>query len=103
MAPTHLIDLADRVAERRYGYRFSAARPIDVVAQIAPRPLWLIHASDDSVVPIEHGYALYAAAGEPKHLWICEGVDHCGAYFLERELYVQRVTAFFDEHLAGGA
>jgi alpha-beta hydrolase superfamily lysophospholipase len=99
MAPDILLLAADEVLQRRHGYRFSSARPIDAVARIAPRPLLLIHGSADTVVPVEHAHRLYDAAGEPHELWVAEGAEHCGAYFADRQAYCRRVVGFFDQYL----
>ena len=45
-------------------------------AQLAPRPLLLIHGTADEVVPVEDGRLLYDRAGEPKELSLIEGADH---------------------------
>lgn len=51
--------------------------PPDVAAaRIAPTPLLVVHGDDDALFPVEHAYALYAAAGEPKQLWIEPGFGH---------------------------
>ena len=42
---------------------------------------------------------LYAAAQEPKELWLLPNADHCGAYFEDRQVYVKKVIDFFDLHL----
>lgn len=89
------IALSDRYNGWRYGYRFGALRPIDIVGQIAPRPLLVIHGTRDAVTPVDHAHQLYAAAGEQKELWIAEEAHHCGAYFLDRQGYVARVAEFF--------
>jgi fermentation-respiration switch protein FrsA (DUF1100 family) len=81
----------------RYGYALSAVRPVDVVSQIAPRPLLLIHGSADPIVPVEQARQLYDAARGHKELWIVEDGRHCGAYFADREAYISRVTNFFAE------
>ena len=94
------IALSDRFNGWRYGYRFAALRPIDRVGALAPRPLLIIHGTSDLVTPVEHAHRLHAAAGEPKELWIAEGAHHCGAYFLDRRVYVERVAAFFARALA---
>ncbi|GIV94209.1 MAG: hypothetical protein KatS3mg056_2918 [Chloroflexus sp.] len=57
----------------RHGYRFSQARPIDAIGQIAPRPVFLIHGVDDSLVPVSHVRRLYAAAREPRLVWEVPG------------------------------
>jgi uncharacterized protein len=91
--------LADTFLNWRAGYRHRDVRPIDKVAAIAPRPLLIIHGSADRTIPVEHAYRVYAAAGAPKDLWIGEGADHCGTYFLDRPAYCARVAAFFERAL----
>lgn len=99
LAPEALILAADELVHRRHGYRFSSARPIDAVARIAPRPLLIIHGADDTTVPASHASELFAAAGEPRELWVVGGAEHCGAYFVDREAYCRRVVGFFDQYL----
>ncbi len=72
---------------------------LDAVEPIAPRPVLLIHGAADSMIPVDHGRAIFAAAGEPKELWVVPGAEHCGAYFADRPYYVTRVAQFFDRHL----
>lgn len=91
-----LLALADRINRRAYGYSFTDLRPVDAIPLLAPRPVLLIHGATDNVTPVSHARALYAAAGEPKELWIAEGAPHCGAYFQDRAYYVNRVAALFD-------
>ena len=96
-----MLRLTDAVNRLRFGYPFSAVQPIDTVAAIAPRPLFLIHGMADSLIPVQHSEALFAAAGDPKELWTLPQTDHCGAYFADRQEYVRRVTDFFDRTLGG--
>ena len=51
-------------------------RAEDVVGKIAPRPLLLIHAANDSVTPTEQSIALFERAGQPAELHLFSGVDH---------------------------
>ncbi len=48
-------------------------RPLDVVAEIAPIPLVLVHSTQDKVLPYYHSEALLAAADEPKKLELVLG------------------------------
>jgi dipeptidyl aminopeptidase/acylaminoacyl peptidase len=50
--------------------------PREHVAEVAPRPLLLVHGSEDATVPPEHARELYARAGEPKKLVVIEGAGH---------------------------
>jgi putative redox protein len=45
-------------------------------ALISPRPLLVVHGSNDSVVPAGNAQAIYDAAGEPKRIKIIIGADH---------------------------
>jgi fermentation-respiration switch protein FrsA (DUF1100 family) len=95
LPPLLVVPLTDALSSLRHGYRFADVRPIDAAPAIAPRPLLLIHGSADTIIPIEHARRIYAAAGQPKQLWIVEGAAHCGAYFADRPTYIERVAAFF--------
>lgn len=95
-----ILALADWILGRRVGYRFRDVEPIREVARLAPRPLLLIHGGADTTVPARDSEALYAAAGEPKALWIEPGVEHCGVYFQDRRRYWQRISAFFAQAFA---
>ena len=89
------VGLADSASRIGYGYGFGAVRPIDAIADIAPRPLLLMHGTDDRVIPVSHAQQLYGAAGEPKQFVAFDGAGHCGGYFQDRPGYIARVAEFF--------
>jgi fermentation-respiration switch protein FrsA (DUF1100 family) len=72
---------------------------LDVVDQIAPRPLLLIHGTADQRITEDQVRRLYAAAGEPKSLWLVEGATHGGIRSPILDEMVQDVIAFFDNAL----
>lgn len=92
--------ISDYFLARSAGYRGRDVAPLRMIDQLAPRPLLLIHGADDEKIPVSHAYRLYEAARDPKELWIAPGANHCGAYFLDRPAYCQRVAAFFEHALA---
>jgi fermentation-respiration switch protein FrsA (DUF1100 family) len=98
---TPFLFLADRMMALRAGYRFREVEPLRDVPQIAPRPLLLIHGLKDSTISPQDSQRLFAAAREPRQLWLVEGVEHCGAYFQDRGQYCQRIAEFFAASLAG--
>jgi uncharacterized protein len=51
-------------------------RAEEVVGQIAPRPLLLIHAAKDSVTPTEQSIEMFKRAGQPAELHLFSGLDH---------------------------
>ncbi|MGZ3582042.1 MAG: alpha/beta hydrolase [Ktedonobacterales bacterium] len=77
------------------GYRGRDVEPVREVAAFAPRPILVIHGTADTTIPFAHGKQVYEAARQPKELWIGEGAEHCGTYFLDRPGYCARVAAFF--------
>jgi len=91
--------IADYMLWWRAGYRFRQVEPLREISLISPRPILIIHGSRDSIVNPKDATLLYAAAKEPKELWLLPNADHCGAYFEDREAYVKRVLNFFDLHL----
>lgn len=91
--------LVDYVLGLRAGYHFHQVEPLRDIGRIAPRPILIIHSTNDSIVNPHDASMLYAAAGEPKELWLVPGIDHCGAYFADRLAYTNKVSEFFDHHL----
>lgn len=71
------------------GERIIEYQPESVVGNIAPRPLLLIHAGRDNLVPVDESQSLYMKAGEPKKLVIIEGIAHHEVYKSE---YFERVV-----------
>lgn len=74
--------------------------PIDYVHRIAPRPLFIMHGTDDRVVDPRMARRLYDAAREPKELWLVEGADHYGAMEDCPEEAHARLLAFFSRCVA---
>ncbi len=71
-----------------------------VVDKIAPRPLLLIAAGDDRLVPPEDCRSLYDKAGEPKKYVELPGVGHYEVYAEPAFSQVMNETvAWFAEHL----
>ena len=67
---------------------------IQCIHSISPRPVLLMHGTNDEVVPVDHSQQLFHAAREPKELWICEGAFHCGLYNKEQARFEEVVTTF---------
>ena len=89
-----------------YGINFNAVRPVDVVASIAPRPLFFIEGTSDELVPSWNMNLLATAAksAPDAHVqtWLVHGAKHIQSYDIMGNVYVQRVSAFFI-HVLGPA
>jgi pimeloyl-ACP methyl ester carboxylesterase len=82
-----------------YGVDFTAIRPVEVVAKIAPRPILFIHGEADDMIPVEHARRLLEASQNPANiLWIVPG-GHTSAYHDYPIEFIERVTSFFNAAL----
>lgn len=82
-------------ADRHFGMDLHEPQPVQLVAALAPRPLFIIAGENDSVVPNAMAHALYAAAAEPKTLWIIPGCGHGGYAQAASGALGPRLTQFF--------
>lgn len=90
------------IADERAGIDVDSVRPMDVIARISPRPVFIIHGLDDFTVPVENSKQNFAHAREPKQLWLVPGAKHGKAHSVAKAEYERRVTAFFDKALKNG-
>ncbi len=98
--PFALFDwVTDLLLWLRAGYHFNQVEPLRDIGRISPRPVFIIHGLNDTMVNPEDARLLYEAAGEPKELWLLPHVEHCGAYFEDRVAYTTRVINFFNHYL----
>lgn len=58
----------------------------------APVAVW--HGCQDSIVPVQHGRQLFAAASEPKRHWWVAGAGHTDLVPVAGDGYVERLRAF---------
>jgi dipeptidyl aminopeptidase/acylaminoacyl peptidase len=76
--PAPILEWTLWVTEKLRGFKREQICPLDVVDQISPRPLLLIHGTNDRRIPEDQIRQLYAAADAPKTLWLVEGATHSG-------------------------
>lgn len=80
------------------GQDLGSARPVDEIARIAPRPVFVIHATGDQLIPSEHAERLSIAGGGAQP-WVINGPGHARTYAAAPTQYVERVAAFFASSL----
>lgn len=85
--------------QREAGVDIRAVRPIDIVASIRPRPILFIHGEKDATIPIRNAHELFAAAKEPKQLYILPNVGHGGFLQAEPKVFPKTVLTFLETSL----
>lgn len=95
------------LAEKRKGFDRDQVCPLNVVNRISPRPLLVIHGTNDRRILEPQVRRLFAAAQQPKDLWLVPGATHATIRTPVLDEMVPQVIAFFDQalvpHLAGHA
>lgn len=97
--PPLLLNWALWVAEKRNGFDRDDICPIDVIDQIAPRPLLVIHGTADQRISPEQVVRLFAAAKQPKFLWFVKGATHSSVRSPALDQLAPEVIDFFDAAL----
>jgi pimeloyl-ACP methyl ester carboxylesterase len=77
------------------------AAPVEVVGDIAPTPLLVVHGDEDSYFTLDHPRALAAAAGRPSEVWIVPGFGHAEAGVTD--VLVERIGRHLPDLLDGCA
>ena len=94
-----LLPLTTWILEQRTGMDMAVLNPEDMLADIAPRPVFIIHCSGDKLVGLSHGERNYAAAKQPKEYWQSPCETHARAWQSDPQYIEQRVTHYFSEYL----
>jgi fermentation-respiration switch protein FrsA (DUF1100 family) len=87
------------LAEQKAGIDSGDIVPERIVGDISPRPLLVAHGLDDDTISPADSEAIFAAAGEPKELWLIPGADHAKGATAVPDEYRDRIVKFFDENL----
>ncbi|MCX6109908.1 MAG: alpha/beta fold hydrolase [Proteobacteria bacterium] len=73
--------------------------PLDSIGRFSPRPLLMIAGDADTDTPPAVFRSVFAAAREPKDLWIIPGAHHGDYVQIAGDRYLKRVVGFFSDHL----
>ncbi len=87
--------VAKCICEFRLDVDLDDVAPVRVIAEISPRPVFLIHGEADEQVSKMSFEALWAAAGGPKEKWIVPSASHAKGWQTAPEEYERRVLAFW--------
>ncbi|MBB5869281.1 alpha-beta hydrolase superfamily lysophospholipase [Allocatelliglobosispora scoriae] len=86
------VALRTRISGR--GWNPVPESPTEVVARIAPTPLLVVHGDADTYFPVEHAYSLFAAANDPRSIWIEREFGH--AENAATEELLERIADWID-------
>ncbi len=87
------------LAERRTGIGTDDVVPERTVPALSPTPLLVMHGLDDETISPADSEAIFAAAGEPKELWLIPGAGHSEGATTAPDEYRRRIVAFFEDNL----
>lgn len=93
--------LALRTRVSPHGWEPVPMPPDEAAAVVTPAPLLIVHGDADRYFPVAHAQRLYAAAGEPKHLWLEAGFGH--AENAAPAPLLARIGTWLAEHAAAWA
>lgn len=79
------------------GVDLDATKAIDRICKLAPRPVFILHGTNDPATPVGDSNALFDAACGPKELWHVPGVRHGG--YARVDGYLERMVGFFEKNL----
>jgi pimeloyl-ACP methyl ester carboxylesterase len=75
-------------------------KPIDVVSDIAPAPIYFIHGEKDWIIKPEHSKKLFTKARDPKKLLIVEQAGHAEKIFdLNPDEFIKECLMWFKDTL----
>jgi uncharacterized protein len=91
---TNSSDMAKLFAPFMFDWRPSI--PYDNLGKIARLkvPLLIIHGSDDEIIPVKMSHRLFAAARDPKELYIIPGAHHNDTYLVGGRAYFEKLRTF---------
>lgn len=94
-----LLPLTSWILELRTGIDMETLNPEDMLADIAPRPVFIIHCTGDDLIGISHGERNYAAANEPKEWWQSSCQNHARAWQSDPDYIGKRVADYYLAYL----
>jgi hypothetical protein len=86
-------------AQREAGFTASDLDGAKWIAQISPRPVFVMQGGADEVVSPKSGEILYRAARDPKEFWFEPSIGHAQFFDKMPQEYERRVLSFFDRSL----
>lgn len=86
----------------RLGISVDQLRPIDAISH-AGCPVFVLSGANDRHTTPAEAHQMFAAAADPKELWIVPSAAHVDLHNAAHQEYERRVLAFFKQHLVARA
>jgi fermentation-respiration switch protein FrsA (DUF1100 family) len=90
----YLRNIVIKRSEHLAHFKANAVSPLDAVKDIHI-PLFILHGTADDRIDCFYSEAVYAAANDPKELWLIQGAKHNNLAEVGGEEYTTRVRDFF--------
>ncbi len=101
--PAFLVPGGLLATQALYGINWYDIRTTDVVARLAPRPLFLIQGAKDDIIPLSNHADLMAVLSRTPNAnvqeWLVPGAKHAQSFHTAGQEYVNRIVAFFNAGL----
>ncbi|QHZ48273.1 alpha/beta fold hydrolase [Bacillus sp. NSP9.1] len=88
-----LIPLTSRLIKQRYGWSLSDISPVKNLEE-TETPLFIIHGTNDQLVPLQMAKSLYERKKGIKKLYVIEGAGHVGGFSQNPEAYFNNIRDF---------
>ena len=95
-----LRSLTKLLFEFRSASDMSSPTPLQAIAEIAPRPVFIIHGTNDQIISFKHAKRLYLKARKPKWIWPVLNGGHLMAWQTDQKRAEQEIPDFFQKNLS---
>jgi len=97
--PWHFLrNIAMKKSERIANFKHREVSSIQSVKNIHV-PVFFIHGKSDAFIKYQYSEELYAAANEPKELWLIDEAKHSNVHEIGKKEYEDRIVKFFEKWL----
>lgn len=80
-------------------FKHREVSPIEAVKNIHV-PVLFIHGRNDTFIKYQYSEEMYAAANDPKELWIIDNASHNNVHDIGKQRYEERIVQFFTTNLS---
>ncbi|MCH5153355.1 MAG: alpha/beta hydrolase [Clostridiales bacterium] len=92
-----IVDIANLLAKRKFGYDFKKVNPIDGV-KASNTPVCFIHGSADSFIAPHHSEDMHkVSSNELSELHLFDGAEHACSHCTDKDKYITVVSEFIDK------